>query len=212
MLERLPGAGEVQSAVARVLARPEFARHGVSGPLAWLLDHWQALKAQVLDFLVGLLRRFEVLEHTAPVLYWLLIGWLVVSALAILAHLVSHAAKLRRGRARRPGRSAGGAGIAAEATDWAAAARSAAAAGRFREAALALYQGVLERLQQRGALRRDPAKTPGDYRREVRGDAPLALRFEAFLRGFEPVAFGGREPDRAAFERLARAAEEAAGG
>jgi hypothetical protein len=83
------------------------------------------------------------------------------------------------------------------------------AEGRLREASLALYNALVLRLDARGAVRFDPAKTPGDYRREVRANPAVARPFAAFVRGFEPVVFGGRALDPDGYERLRAAAGEA---
>jgi hypothetical protein len=95
------------------------------------------------------------------------------------------------------------------APEWEEEAARAAAAGRFRDAAVALYQALLLRLEAGGVLRYDPAKTPGDYRREARRDPRAAGALTAFLRGFEPVVFGGRALDAAGYDRLRGAAGEA---
>jgi hypothetical protein len=61
-------------------------------------------------------------------------------------------------------------------------------------------------------VRFDPAKTPGDYRREARKHPAVGPGLGGFLRHFEPVAFGGRPVDGARYERLRAAAEAAARG
>jgi hypothetical protein len=95
------------------------------------------------------------------------------------------------------------------AASWESAAAAAAAAGRWREASLALYQVLLHRLDAVGAVRYDAAKTPGDYRRELRRDRGALGVLDAFLGPFEPIAFGGRPADAVIFERLRDAAASA---
>lgn len=91
--------------------------------------------------------------------------------------------------------------------DWERRARAAAVDGRWRDAAMALYQAVLHRLADQGHLRLEPSKTPGDYRREVRGGPAVVGRMATFIRTFETVAFGAAEPDEEAYRSLeARAA------
>lgn len=199
----LPTPAAVQRALAGVLGRPEFQSHEATGPLAWLADRYHALQAAFLS----LVSRLFALKLTAPALFWLVMAYLALGAVAILTHLVYTAMDVRRGHPRRSRRSVASAGTTAE-TDWATEAERAAAAGRFRDAALALYQTLLRRLEALGAVRYHPAKTPGDYRREVRAHPLRARRFDAFLRGFEPVAFGSRAVDRPGFERLSAAARE----
>jgi hypothetical protein len=98
------------------------------------------------------------------------------------------------------------------AVDWEAEAARLAAEGRLREASAALYQALLLRLDGRGAVRFDPAKTPGDYRREARPHPEAARALTGFLRLFEPVAFGGRGLDAEGWERMRTAAAAAEGG
>lgn len=194
-----PTATEVQEALTKVLARPEFAPIPESG-LAALLGR---IRAAVAAAFASILERLHLVdigsELFLPVLWFFLAG----TALLLVAHIVSALADVRRGRGvRTPAAEAGTAAPGRAATDWATAAERAAEAGRFRDAVLALYQALLDRLQRQGLIRRDPAKTPGDYRRELRPHPARAHALERFLQHFEPVAFGGREPDRTAFDRI----------
>lgn len=204
----LPTREQVDQALRDVYSRPEFTvrpRHSIWEVLG------KPLRA-VLRWLADLLSGFDALEASAPWLYWLILGWLALSAAAIIAHLLYTALSGVRWRERRvveEGASLPAGAGPRTAGDWEAEARRAAAEGRMREAAVALYQAVLLRLDARGAVRFDPAKTPGDYRREVRRHPELATPFVAFLRGFEPVVFGGRPLDPGGYERLRAAAGEA---
>jgi hypothetical protein len=202
----LPAHAQVEQAVREVFRQPEFAEvHRQPGVWDWIV-------AQLLDALrrvLGYLARFVELRDTAPLIYWVVVVWLGLTALALLGHILyTSASAFARDRAH------GGADEPAVrgprgAAEWEAMARRAAAEGRLREAALALYHAVLLRLDARGAVRYDPSKTPGDYRREVRAHPDAARPFAAFLRGLEPVAFGGRALDADGYERLRAAAGEA---
>lgn len=208
MLQALPTAEQVDRALQEVYSRPEFAVRPQH-------SFWEAVLRPLGRFLRWLgeqLGRFDALEASAPWLYWLILGWLAVSAIAIVGHLLWTALSGVRWREKRAVEE--GAAVAAgrgprTAGDWEAEARRAAAEGRMREAAVALYHALLLRLDARGAVRFDPAKTPGDYRREVRRHPELATPFVTFLRGFEPVVFGGRTLDSSGYERLRAAAGEA---
>jgi hypothetical protein len=199
----------VERALAAILSRPEFAERKPS-----------ALATRILDLLAGLrawwgslLARIPVPDGGDRLAYLLVTGCLVLLAAGVLLHLVRVALGLRGGRAAGAAAHGRAVRVPAPATqDWRAAAERAAQAGHWREAVLALYLSRLERLQQRGLVRLDDAKTPGDYRRELRADPPTASRFESFLRHFEPVAFGSRPIDMASFRRLSAAVEEIAGG
>jgi hypothetical protein len=206
--DRIPSAAEVQQAVARVYARPEYAeRHG--------LREWINRKlAEALGWLSDKLGSFSELRHSHPWIFWLVVGWLAIAALALLAHLVWTTVQAAR---RAEPEAAGGAGKAAKAgprtaAGWEAEAARLAAAGRLREASAALYQALLLRLDGRGAVRFDPSKTPGDYRREARPHPDAARALTGFLRLFEPVAFGGRGLDADGWERMRVAAAEGGAG
>jgi hypothetical protein len=203
---RLPGAAEVERALAEVYARPELSPPQPSPLRVWLGELWSALR----EWLSGMLPGFQLGEGELRVLSWLVIAVLVIVAVVVLVHLAEASAGSWRSREWV---SEAGSGKREEAPTsaegWEEAARRAAAAGRWREAALALYQGLLRRLEARGTLRYDAAKTPGDYRRELRTDPALAGTFEAFLRRFEPVAFGARPLDASGYDRLQALAAQA---
>lgn len=199
----LPTVPEVQRVLDEVYALPEFAERTLPGPLRWLADRWAELKAWV----AAMFERFQVLETTAPFLFWLVVAGLALAALAIIGHFVLAAGGAWRGRERRPRAAAeAGPGVPRGPAEWEAEARRAAAEGRLRDAALALYQALLLRLDAGGAVRYDASKTPGDYRLEARAKPDAARVLDDFLRGFEPVAFGGRALDAPGYEALRRAA------
>ena len=208
MQSAAPAATEVQDALTTVLARPEFSPAAPTGLSAWLGRIRDALS----DAFWSLMQRLRLDEIGGELLVPVLWTFLGLTALLLVAHVVFSLAGFRRGRSG-PGAPASAAAraVPGAAADWTAEAERAAEAGRFRDAVLALYQALLERLQQQGLIRRDPAKTPGDYRRELRPHPRPARGLERFLQHFEPVAFGGREPDRGAFERVRALALEAAG-
>ena len=206
MADRLPSAEAVQQAVARVYARPEYQEH--HGIREWI----NRKLAEAFGWLSDKLGSFSELRMSHPWIFWLVVGWLAVAAVALLAHLVWTAVQAAR---RAEPETGAGAGKAAKsrprtAADWEAEAARLAAEGRLREASAALYQALLLRLDGRGAVRFDPSKTPGDYRREARPHPEAARALTAFLRLFEPVAFGGRAIDATGYERLRVTADEAA--
>jgi hypothetical protein len=205
--QELPEASELDRAVRRVLARPEFAERELPGPLQWLVDHYislrDALGRMILDALGG----------SAPVLRWVFVAALVAALVVILVYLGRSAMEAWRSPGGAGGR--GGDDETAETEEavgpaaWEVRAREEADEGRLREAALALYRAVLLRLDERDALSYVPSKTPGDYRRETPEGAPAAGALRRFLALFEPIAFGGGAVSRNAYERLASAAREA---
>jgi len=83
-----------------------------------------------------------------------------------------------------------------------------AAAGRFTEAAHALYAALLARLAARGVIRMHPSKTAGDYARELRRrEFADQARFQAFRVRYDRVVYGLRECTPEDYAALAREAE-----
>jgi hypothetical protein len=211
MQATLPTAAQVDQALRRTYARPELAPRE-AGALDGLREWWRQLWARIGQWF----DRFGDLRSESPVVYWLVIALLVAAALGIIGYLLwsTLAGMAERGaveRAATPRQGGAPNARARSAAEWEEEARRAAAAGRYREAAVALYQALLLRLEAAGVVRYDPAKTPGDYRREARRDPRAAGALTAFLRGFEPAVFGGRTLDGEGYERL-RAAASGAGG
>jgi len=207
-MQTLPTPPQVERALDEVYSRPEFAARSTSPDVWARLRQWIA---EAIGQLMEWLGSFRAMQEAKPVVFWLVVAWLGITAIALLAHLIytgSAAFTLRRGAAPEEGATGARRGPRT-AADWEAEARRAAAEGRLRDAALSLYTALVLRLDARGALRFDPAKTPGDYRREVGRDPEVARPFATFLRAFEPVAFGGRALDADGYERLRAAAGEA---
>ena len=64
-------------------------------------------------------------------------------------------------------------------------------AGRFEQAAHALYRGVLVGLAHDQRVRLDPSKTSGDYARELhRRESPAVAPFRAFVGRFDGAVYG----------------------
>jgi hypothetical protein len=202
----LPTREQVSEALRDVYSRPEF----VARPQHSAWDIILKPIGRFFRWLGSLLDGLRGLETSAPWLYWLIMGWLALAAIAILAHLLLTALSALSWWEPRRRRALSVVDPAAPRTapDWEEEARRAAADGRMRDAAIALYQALVLRLDARGAVRFDPAKTPGDNRREVRRHPDLLSPFTQFLRGFEPVAFGGRSLDLTGYERLRDTARE----
>lgn len=190
-------ADTVDAALVRVFARPEFAERESSGLLRLVSDLGKAFRQWI-----GSLLSAWVPEQWHPAFTWLIV--VVVSLLALWA-LVTMVRALVGSPGRRdatePVRAAVGLRVE-DAAAWEAAARAAAAAGRFRDAAIALYLAAVLRLEERGILRYHAGKTPGDYRAEARSHPESRGPFDTFIRQFLPVAFGARTPDAAAFQAL----------
>jgi hypothetical protein len=79
-----------------------------------------------------------------------------------------------------------------------------AAAGDFTGAAHDLYAAILQAVARRQLVRLHPSKTIGDYVRELRSRASIALLtpFREFARAYEAVIYGTGDCDRDRYERL----------
>jgi hypothetical protein len=200
----IPTADRVEAVLRDVLSRPEFQRSEAGE-----------------SFLGGVYRR--ILEWLAERSIDLpaLPGGAVVNVLAIavligaLALAVRALVHRRVGAGSRPTRGPAPLATTEAATErsaeaWEARARELAARGHSREAALALYHSVVRRFADAGVIRYHLSKTPGDYRREMRG-LDILRPYGEFLAGFEPIAFGPHAGgDVESLFPLARAAVPAA--
>jgi Na+-transporting methylmalonyl-CoA/oxaloacetate decarboxylase gamma subunit len=125
------------------------------------------------------------------------IGVLVL-VLAFLVFVIARFA--RRLRVRRTVREpAAIAALEAEADARSLLARAlaAAAAGRHHEAAALLWSSALRALDERGRVRFDAARTPGEWRRAVRDPA-----FDALARDAVVALFGDRGADASLVTRM----------
>ncbi|HEX8392329.1 MAG TPA: hypothetical protein VF665_08250, partial [Longimicrobium sp.] len=140
----IPDSAAVHRAVEAVYRRPEYnPQEQVS-----IWDRMWDTLGRGLRWLVEQLDSVRALRFTSPILFYIIVAWLAIAAIAILAHLVWTAVsatradpglrteKAARARATRPR------GV----DDWDEEARRLAAEGRLREASIALYQALLLRL------------------------------------------------------------------
>lgn len=204
---QLPSPEQVDRALREVYAQPEFVEH--TQPPG-LMDLIREQIGKVIGWIIDRLSGIGAIKDAGPIVFYIMVVLLAAAAIGLLAHLFyTSGIAFSRERGAGPGDEGEGLRGPRTAADWEGAARRAAAEGRLRDASLALYNALVLRLDARGALRFDPAKTPGDYRREVRANPEVARPFAAFVRGFEPVVFGGRALDPDGYERLRAAAGEA---
>lgn len=202
-------AHEVDAALRAILARPDYAPaeppilfRWIGPALRWIGERISSLLKPVIPDV----------DFTAP--GWETFGYVLLGlggllGLALLVYLFYLAGLAVRRRRRRAGRRGAAAEDQVPATieDWEALARGAAAREDWRAAAMALYQAVLLRLARLEVVALDRAKTPGDYRRDVRRrDRELATRFDAFLHGFERLAYGAGAPGPDHYDRLTESA------
>jgi hypothetical protein len=197
----LPAPGAIEEALARVLARREFAlpQERVGDDLwRWLLRQWEAAWSWL---------RRVFLEGLGDVVAT---SWLVELVVVVLA-VVGAALLVRRLRRHLPSSAvlAADAPVADDATRAArehlAAAAAAADAGRWLEAARALYLGVVLWLAARGQVRFDDATTGEEYARALPRDLARGP-FRTLLTAFYPLAFGERPATADVYARMRGAA------
>jgi hypothetical protein len=120
---------------------------------------------------------------------------------ALVAFLIVVVVRFARGRrAKRPARARADAfalGDDADARTLLAHALAAAAQGRHHDAAALLWASALRALDERGRVRYDAARTPGEWRRAVRDPA-----FDALARDAVVALFGDRGVDAALVTRM----------
>lgn len=189
--------GDPRDAVRAVLADPGFARAAQRpGEKSWLDYAYDALH-RLWDALTAPLRHAIGNEKVTTV-----IGIVVLGA-AIVALLIVAVAFLRQASWRRGPRAAvrSVAGIAdADARALLALALEAAAAGRHHDAAALLWASSLRALDERGRIRFDPARTPGEWRRAIEDPS-----FDALARDAVVALFGDRGADAALVARMREA-------
>jgi hypothetical protein len=162
----------------------------------------RSLRRSLMDRLFDWIDRMfhRVLDALGDVPYgrWVILGAAIVVLAAIIARSIYVASTEDRERAARGLRR----GRAIVADPWAEA-QQLATAGRLTEAAHSLYRALLEILVQREQLRLHPAKTSGDYSRELRArNSPLWGPFRQFGRRYDRVLFGHAPCDAASYVAL----------
>ena len=154
----------------------------------------QSLWAELVNLIGRALGWMLRTVREVPAIKWVLLG----IAGALVAGIIGKAAYASRARRYYRGGTESSAGV----DPWVRA-REAAAAGRFVEAAHLLYLALIEAVALRERLRLHPAKTIGDYTRDLRrSTSPVLPVFREFARIYEPIVWGSGECDRAAYERL----------
>jgi Domain of unknown function (DUF4129) len=181
------GADEAREAADEVLSRPEF------GEQKGLLQRFFEWLAELLDFDRA---PSEPSTPGALDLGWLgsLIGWLVVLALLGLAvFLVVRFVRIR-GHRRRPTGDEPAVAVEEEersAAQWRGDAEALEAEGRWREAMLARYQGLVRELVESNVLAPIPGRTSGEYSDDVAVALPAAAdRFDDATELFERAWYG----------------------
>lgn len=185
-------ADAVHDTVAAVVRGPAFRRSLPSSLaerlMAWLGEWFE----RIFHFVGGRTSSRVIALAFVATLVLLVVARLVLAAQARDVESFASTRGRRRGALDDP---------------WRAAERL-IAAGRFEDAAHALYRGVLESVAQREQLRLDPSKTSGDYARELRKrGSPALSAFRAFARRFDWAVYGRGGCDATSLAALRELAE-----
>lgn len=182
-------------AVARAILADHRYQIAPQGPAPKSL--WQRAIEWLYDWWTKLMRP---LGHAFGNDRFTTIVGLIVLALALL-FLIVVAVRFARVQWKRRARIQGGRASALQAVGDARTlfeqALAAAAAGRQREAAALLWASALRALDERGRIRFDAARTPGEWRRAVHDPAFDRLTRDAVL-----ALFGDRGVDAALVARM----------
>ena len=179
---------QIRALATEILSRDEYFRPGVAE------GAWRALVARILGFLDFL----EALRIARPLIYWLILGVLLLAAGVLLAHVVwtvRIALRMPRPEAREPTRPAG--------PGFLDQAERLAREERFLEAARRVELGTIELLLRRRVIelsRSDPGCTLRD---QVRDSAlPQAERSSliSLQRRLEAGLFREHVADRSLYE------------
>ena len=179
---------QIRSLAAEILSRDEYFRPGIAH------EAWRELLTRILGFFDFL----DALRIASPLIYWLILGALLLAALVLLAHVVwTVRLALRmpgpeaRERARAPG------------PGFLAQAESLAREQCYLEAARRVELGVIELLLRRRVIelsRSDPGR---ELREQVRGSAlPEAERSSliSLQRRLEAGLFREHAADRVLYQ------------
>lgn len=163
-------------------------------------DYHRPLRRSVWQFVVGVwndvMRALFSALRDVPWVKWAVIGTALLVLSAIIARLL-----FKRQVRHSMGQSTG---CSSPQHDPWSVARGLAAAGDYLGAVHALYLALLESVALADRLTLDPAKTVGDYTRELRASSSARLPlFREFARIYEPVVWGSRNCDRYCYDTLA---------
>jgi hypothetical protein len=195
---------EVRRAAAEVLARPDYAGRKVD-EAAWL-----AFLQRIRDAFEGFQGWMIDLSTAAPLLYWTIIGSLLLISIGLFAHLAwTVRVALRAAEPEEPQRAV------APRRDLHAEAEAAAREGRYLAAVRLLHADCLEVLLRREVIAVGRGATNRDLRRQLaRSGLPEAQQrsFAELLDALERQLFRDREDDRDLYFAWLRLAAEVRSG
>jgi hypothetical protein len=195
-----PAAAQVPADSLRAVLRAVFAGRAYQWrprrTWSWLVDLFQRIG----DWL-------DALHILHPIIYYALLGVMTAVLLAIVAHFSYLVWRSLRPMLPAPGVAVSTAPIR-DAAWHLAEARRLSAAGRYAEALGHRFVALVLQLDERRAVRFDPAKTPAEYVREARLDDVGRSELALLVTRLYHHVFGGAPcgpDDWGLFDRAARA-------
>ena len=198
---------QVRHAIGEVLGRREFADLH-SDPYAF----WR----MILGWIAALFQTVgTVLKGMPEWLLWTLLVWMLVTLLAILAHLVYTLVMLLRGASLPPRNNLKGGGIAGELLgirdldfdNVYAEARRLLAANDWPAATRYFYVAAILWLDRQGWIVFKRWKTNRDYVDELAPRTRLHGSFRQLTAAFEPIVYGGLPPQSSTIHDIATTVE-----
>ncbi len=165
----------------------------------------QTLLARFMSWLGDLWTRLLTMAGDSPMVRWLSIAFLALIVASVIARVAWLWIQERRAL-RQLERMTGARLVNGE--DPLVEARRAADRGDHTVASHLLYRALLVRLSAREKLRLHPAKTAGDYARELHArESVLATPFRRFARAYERAVYGTAAVNSATWNELHELAE-----
>jgi hypothetical protein len=202
--EDAPSRRDIVDTVLDIVNRPEFEGSE---------EEDEGLLLILANMLSDFLDRVKDLRRSDPVVYVTIMGWLVLTVLAIVGHIawtVWRGGGAGPGSARRVGTGLHDPELASrEGRDPArmlARAEAAVREGDRRAAVVWLYLALLFRHERAGLLRFDPSSTGLQYADALARRPEDRVRWLRMLDLHDPVVFGGRTCTDATLETLRLAA------
>jgi hypothetical protein len=180
-----------------VFARPEYQWVERRHPLQWLRNLWD----RAVDWL-------NSLSGNHPVAYQLLIGVLLLAALALLVHVGYVVWRIVRPTAGPAGAAPRAAPVVRDARSHLARAEALARAGRYAEALGHRFLAVVLELEEADAVRFHASKTPAEYVGEVRLDDAGRATFTELVARLYRHLFGAVPCDEAQYRDFGATAQQ----
>lgn len=180
----LPDPEEIQHVTREILSDEVYRAEPTVSALKTFLE-W------LRDFLEG----FEALRLNSPLLYWLLVGAMVLVLILILLH--SFHTLMTAIRNAPPSDAADLDPVTGlTCPQLVARAEALLQEGNLIQAIRHFYRASLMALHERRLIRIGESETPGEIRQRLSGRVPLRKRFDSLLAVYEPCVFGWTAPTK----------------